>query len=187
MHWPRRSVFKASGLARQALRLMWAGCSDSPRCDPNFTPSHPCVDMFVLPAQPPRSLPTTRPARARARTHACAHAHMVEVVGNDSLTRELALSGRKLGADEALRAGFISRVCDDAASMKAAAIDLGATIASKSPVAVLGVKKCVFLKKRDGLPLSSLRSFTGSRSNRPVSHPCRSSQVQAMRSRPEQG
>lgn len=34
-----------------------------------------------------------------------------KIVGNDSLTRELAFTGRDFNADEALRMGFVSRVC----------------------------------------------------------------------------
>lgn len=63
------------------------------------------------------------------------------LLGNQSLVRELAFSGRKMGADEALKNGFVSRVCANKDQMMAAAMELATQIASKSPVATLGIKE----------------------------------------------
>jgi len=64
-----------------------------------------------------------------------------KIVGNQSLVRELCMSGRKLKAAEALSLGFVSRVCDDKEAMLAQAIELAVMIASKSPVATHGIKR----------------------------------------------
>ena len=62
------------------------------------------------------------------------------VMGNASLVRELCYTARKMESAEALRAGFVSHVHDDKASMLAAALEMAKAIASKSPVAVYGTK-----------------------------------------------
>mmetsp|Transcript_6481 Transcript_6481/g.13346 ORF Transcript_6481/g.13346 Transcript_6481/m.13346 type:complete len:292 (-) Transcript_6481:97-972(-) len=64
-----------------------------------------------------------------------------KLVGNQSLVRELALSGRRLGAREAFQHGFVSQLFDDKDQMMAAALELAGQIAAKSPVATLGVKR----------------------------------------------
>ncbi len=56
----------------------------------------------------------------------------------DDVLRELAMTGREFGAEEALRHGFISRIADDP---RAAASELAAEIASRSPHAVRGIKR----------------------------------------------
>ena len=64
------------------------------------------------------------------------------IVGNDSLVRELAFTGRRFSAAEAEKMGFISRVC---AVAKEEALSemmtLAQTVATKSPVAILGAKR----------------------------------------------
>jgi enoyl-CoA hydratase/carnithine racemase len=65
------------------------------------------------------------------------------VVGNDSLVRDWCLTGRNVDAAEALRAGLVSTVCDDAAAVRAHALRLAATIASKSPIAVYATKRAL--------------------------------------------
>jgi len=52
--------------------------------------------------------------------------------------RELAYTGRRMGADEAARYGLVNRI---AADPVAAAMELARTIAAKSPLAVTGAKK----------------------------------------------
>jgi len=64
-----------------------------------------------------------------------------KVVGNQSLVRELALSARRMEAEEALRMGFVSRLFDTKDAMLDAALELAEQIAGKSPVATLGVKE----------------------------------------------
>eukprot|EP00239_Pterosperma_sp_CCMP1384_P008076 CAMPEP_0197858460 /NCGR_PEP_ID=MMETSP1438-20131217/32279_1 /TAXON_ID=1461541 /ORGANISM="Pterosperma sp., Strain CCMP1384" /LENGTH=256 /DNA_ID=CAMNT_0043474629 /DNA_START=84 /DNA_END=854 /DNA_ORIENTATION=- len=63
-----------------------------------------------------------------------------KLVGNQSIVRELALTGRRLPATEALSIGFVSAVLPDAAALRARGLELATSIASKSPVATLGVK-----------------------------------------------
>lgn len=64
-----------------------------------------------------------------------------KLTGNDSLARELALTGRRFSAQEALSLGFLSatvRGGRDAVSKRA--VEMAKEIASKSPVAVVGTK-----------------------------------------------
>jgi enoyl-CoA hydratase len=58
-----------------------------------------------------------------------------------SLVRELAFTGRKLGAGEALSCGFVSRVFDDQDSLVAGVLEIAKEIASRSPLAVAGSKE----------------------------------------------
>ena len=58
----------------------------------------------------------------------------------EGLMRELAYTGRRLPADEALAAGLVTRVFDDQASMLEAVGEIARTIAAKSPVAVHSTK-----------------------------------------------
>jgi enoyl-CoA hydratase/carnithine racemase len=64
-----------------------------------------------------------------------------KVIGNDSLLRELQLSGRKLYAAEALSFGLVSRVLKDQAELMENALEMASSIAAKSPIAVLGTKQ----------------------------------------------
>jgi len=64
-----------------------------------------------------------------------------KLIGNQSLVRELALSGRKLGAEEALRHGLVSRIFTGKEEMMSAAVELAKQISGKSPVATLGIKQ----------------------------------------------
>ncbi len=70
------------------------------------------------------------------------------VVGSASLVREWCLSARRVDADEALRAGLVSRVLVDRDALMAEAVQLAKLIASKSPVAVVGTK-ALLLHSRD--------------------------------------
>lgn len=63
-----------------------------------------------------------------------------KVVGNDSLVRELAYTGRPLKADESKEIGLVSRIFPDKESLMKGAFELAKLIASKSPVAVQGTK-----------------------------------------------
>jgi len=55
--------------------------------------------------------------------------------------RELAFTGRRMGAEEAARYGLVNRVEADRDSAIAAGLELARTIAAKSPLAVTGAKK----------------------------------------------
>ena len=62
------------------------------------------------------------------------------IVGNQSLVNEYCLTGRKVFSDEVARIGAVSRVCPDRESALENAVALATQIASKSPVAVQGIK-----------------------------------------------
>jgi delta(3,5)-delta(2,4)-dienoyl-CoA isomerase len=62
-------------------------------------------------------------------------------VGNISWAKEVALSARVFGSDEALQHGLVSRVYKDKGEAVAAGLELCKEIASKSPVAVVGTKE----------------------------------------------
>ena len=47
-----------------------------------------------------------------------------KIIGNDSMARELSMSGRKFDAAEALQIGFVSKICDDKAKTVQAAFDM---------------------------------------------------------------
>jgi delta(3,5)-delta(2,4)-dienoyl-CoA isomerase len=64
-----------------------------------------------------------------------------KVVGHYGWVKEVCLTGRIFGPEEALRVGFVNAVYDDKAKMIAAAVEMAALIASKSPVAVQGTKE----------------------------------------------
>ncbi|MEA3035462.1 MAG: enoyl-CoA hydratase [Sphingomonadales bacterium] len=59
----------------------------------------------------------------------------------EGMVRELAYTGRRMDADEALRLGLVNRVEPDREAVVAAALALARTIAAKSPLAVAGAKK----------------------------------------------
>lgn len=64
-----------------------------------------------------------------------------KVVGNYGWVKEVALTARIFGADEALRVGFVNAVHENKADTVRAALELAGLIASKSPVAVQGTKE----------------------------------------------
>ncbi|KAI4684326.1 uncharacterized protein J4E84_006314 [Alternaria hordeiaustralica] len=64
-------------------------------------------------------------------------------VGNLSWVKDIALSARIFGSDEALQHGLVSKVYKDKQEAVAEATKLAALIASKSPVAVLGTKEII--------------------------------------------
>ena len=57
------------------------------------------------------------------------------------LVRELAFTGRKLHAAEALSSGFVSRVFDDHESLVAGVLEIAQEIAARSPLAIVGSKE----------------------------------------------
>ncbi|GKZ37750.1 hypothetical protein AbraIFM66950_009433 [Aspergillus brasiliensis] len=64
-----------------------------------------------------------------------------KVVGNFGWVKEVALSARIFGADEALRVGYVNRVFKNKEEAVRGALDLAGLIATKSPVAVQGTKE----------------------------------------------
>nr|XP_057936604.1 delta(3,5)-Delta(2,4)-dienoyl-CoA isomerase, mitochondrial isoform X2 [Doryrhamphus excisus]XP_057936605.1 delta(3,5)-Delta(2,4)-dienoyl-CoA isomerase, mitochondrial isoform X2 [Doryrhamphus excisus] len=63
-----------------------------------------------------------------------------KVIGSRSLVNELALTARKMYADEAKSSGLVSRVFADKEAMMTGALELAGEIAARSPVAVQGTK-----------------------------------------------
>jgi len=72
-----------------------------------------------------------------------------------AMARELAMTGRRLKADEAARLGLVSRVAPDIETALSIARELAAEISAKSPLAVWGIKEILneFDRRRieDGL------------------------------------
>ena len=58
----------------------------------------------------------------------------------EGIVRELAYTGRRMGAEEAARLGLVNRVEADREKVIAAGLELARTIAAKSPLAVAGAK-----------------------------------------------
>lgn len=56
------------------------------------------------------------------------------------IARELALTGRKMDAEEAARWGFVNRIAADRDGVIAAGLELAGIVAAKSPVAAAGTK-----------------------------------------------
>ncbi|XP_049581304.1 delta(3,5)-Delta(2,4)-dienoyl-CoA isomerase, mitochondrial isoform X1 [Syngnathus scovelli] len=63
-----------------------------------------------------------------------------KVIGSRSLVNDLALTARKMFADEALNSGLVSRVFADKEAMMASALEMAEEMAARSPVAVQGTK-----------------------------------------------
>jgi Delta3,5-Delta2,4-dienoyl-CoA isomerase len=64
-----------------------------------------------------------------------------KIVGSFSWVKDVCMSARFFGAEEALAVGFVSRVLDTKADAIADGIGLASLMASKSPVAVQGTKE----------------------------------------------
>ena len=61
----------------------------------------------------------------------------------EGIVRELAYTGRKLGAQEARQVGLVNQVYPDQQSMLEGVMDIAAEIASKAPAAVYGSKRMI--------------------------------------------
>jgi len=57
------------------------------------------------------------------------------------LVRELAYTGRRMPAEEALSSGLVNTVFDDHEALVAGALEMAGTIAEKSPLAIVGTKE----------------------------------------------
>lgn len=62
------------------------------------------------------------------------------LVGSDSWVREVCLTARDIGSEEALARGLVSALYKDAAALREGALLMAASISRLSPVAVLGCK-----------------------------------------------
>jgi len=74
----------------------------------------------------------------------------------DGLMRELAYTGRRMGAQEAHRYGMVNRVYADREEMLADVMEVARTIAKRSPLAIRGTKE-VLLYSRDHSVAEGLR------------------------------
>ena len=66
---------------------------------------------------------------------------------SDGLTRELAFTGRKMFADEALKCGLVNRVFENKETMLAEVTKIAEMIASKSPLSVRGTKRNILFAR----------------------------------------
>lgn len=82
-----------------------------------------------------------------------------KIVGNHSWIKDVCLSARVFGAEEAYRVGFVSQVLENKEKAVEAALKMAELLASKSPVAVQGTKE-LLNHARDHTVASSLR-YTG--------------------------
>jgi Delta3,5-Delta2,4-dienoyl-CoA isomerase len=71
-----------------------------------------------------------------------------KVVGNQSWVRDVCCTARNFGSDEALQFGLVSKVYGSYQELHKEGMNFAATIAAKSPVAVLGTKE-MLLHSRD--------------------------------------
>jgi delta(3,5)-delta(2,4)-dienoyl-CoA isomerase len=74
-----------------------------------------------------------------------------KAVGNFSWVKDVTLSARIFGSDEALRVGLVSGVYADKNEAVAEALKLASLIASKSPVATLGTKELLNYSRDHGV------------------------------------
>lgn len=68
-------------------------------------------------------------------------ARLPKVVGHGAWVREVCLTAREFGAEEALRVGFVSRVYQTLEEGVEGALGMAGAMAEKSPVAVVGTKE----------------------------------------------
>lgn len=68
---------------------------------------------------------------------------------NFGLFKEFAMTGEQFGSSDAKDIGIVSRVFGSREEMNLAVMQTAEAIASKSPVAVIGIKRTVDLFKRD--------------------------------------
>jgi enoyl-CoA hydratase len=65
--------------------------------------------------------------------------------------RELALTGRDFTADEALKIGFITKVCEDRGELEKEAEKIALSIAENPPLTVQGVKDIILFSRDNGI------------------------------------
>lgn len=66
-----------------------------------------------------------------------------KIIGNNSWVRELAFTGRNATSEEAVQNGLFSRIFNTHSEVLASALELAKNIAEKSPLALIGTKKCL--------------------------------------------
>lgn len=105
----------------------------------------------------------------------------------EGLARELAYTGRKLGADEALRCGLVNAVFDDQQALLEGVAAIARDVAAQSPLAVHGCKHMISYA-RDHALRDSLEYMAGWQAGmfRPQDM-TRAMQAAATRSQPDYG
>jgi enoyl-CoA hydratase len=78
----------------------------------------------------------------------------------EGIARELAYTGDRMGAEDALRCGLVNRVFDDHEALVAGVLDIARRIASKSPLAVWGTKESITYA-RDHSTADALKQIAG--------------------------
>jgi enoyl-CoA hydratase len=135
--WERIAATRKPVIAAVRGHALGGGCELAMSCDlivagDDATFGQPEINLGVMPGAGGTQRLTRAIGRARAM--------------------DLILTGRSIGAEEALGAGLVSRVVPAAETVDAA-LELARTIASKPPVAVLAAKEAVRLAEE--LPLSA--------------------------------
>ncbi|ODA80620.1 hypothetical protein RJ55_03579 [Drechmeria coniospora] len=77
-------------------------------------------------------------------------ARLPKIVGSTSWVKDVCLSARDFGAQEALSVGFVSQVHEDKARAVGAALAMAKKLADKSPVAVQGTKELLNYGREHG-------------------------------------
>jgi delta(3,5)-delta(2,4)-dienoyl-CoA isomerase len=83
-----------------------------------------------------------------------------KIVGNFGWVKDVCLTARTFGADEALQQGLVSQVHDTKEKAVNAAVELAKFIATKSPIAIHGTKE-LLNHARDNSMAESKFSLTG--------------------------
>lgn len=68
-------------------------------------------------------------------------ARLPKIVGSTSWVKDVCLTARGFSAEEALGVGFVSRVLGSKAEAVGKAVEMAASLGTKSPVAVQGTKE----------------------------------------------
>jgi delta(3,5)-delta(2,4)-dienoyl-CoA isomerase len=81
------------------------------------------------------------------------------LVGSDSWAREVCLTARDVGAEEALARGFVSQLLPSPAAARECALALAARVAALSPIATLGTKANLNFARDSGAGLSASLAY----------------------------
>jgi len=84
-------------------------------------------------------------------------ARLPRIIGSASLVCEMAYTAQPLTADAALRVGLTSRLCATTAALRLESLEFAATIASKSPLAVVGTKSNLLFAREHSVADSNER------------------------------
>lgn len=84
-----------------------------------------------------------------------------KVVGSYGWVKEVAMTARVFGAEEAMRVGYVNKVYSGKEEMVKAAVELGEVMASKSPVAVQGTKELLNWSRDHSVQDGMLSPFFG--------------------------